>query len=32
MRGLLLTLLPMLHLLACYQRDHYGQAGKHALL
>ena len=31
-RDLLLTLLPMLHLLAANQRDHEGQAGKQALL
>ena len=31
-RDLLLTLLPMLHLLAANQRDHQGQAGKQTLL
>jgi len=32
MRGLLLTVLPMLQLLAANQRDHQGQAGKQTLL
>ncbi len=32
LRDLLLTLLPMLHLLAADQRDHQGQAGEQALL
>jgi hypothetical protein len=32
LRGLLLTLLPMLYLLAGNQRDHQGQAGEQTLL
>jgi hypothetical protein len=32
LRGVLLTLLPMLHLLANNQGDHQGQAGEQALL
>jgi hypothetical protein len=32
LRGLLLTLLPMLQLLAANQRDHQSQAGKQTLL